>query len=79
MFLTGSVGFPATIVTSVQGLYPRCEGQMHSLEKATLGLLVKQKKKKMFRTVPHHEERRETKTFSYDFIAGICWICETVL
>jgi hypothetical protein len=79
MFLTGSVGFTATIVTSVQGLYPRCEGQMHSLEKETLGLLVKQKNKKMCRNVPHHEARRETITFSYDFVAGICRICETVL
>ena len=29
--------------------------------------------------MPHHEARRETKIFSYDFVVGICWICETVV
>jgi hypothetical protein len=46
MFLTGSICFPATIVTSVQRLYPRCAGQMHSIEKETLALLANQKNKK---------------------------------
>jgi len=33
LFLTGSL-FPPTVVASVKGLYPRCGGQMCSLEKA---------------------------------------------
>jgi hypothetical protein len=59
MFLTGSIRFPATIVTSVQGLYPRCAGQIHSLEKDTLALLVNRMNKKMLKmclTVKHVEK-----------------------
>jgi hypothetical protein len=32
MFVTGSICFPSTIVTSVKGFYPYCVGQLQSLE-----------------------------------------------
>ena len=35
MFLTGSIHFPLTVVTTVRGLYPRYAGQLHSLEQRT--------------------------------------------
>ena len=38
MLLTGSLCFTRTVVASVEGLWPRCAGQSHSLEKGTVAV-----------------------------------------